>query len=189
MYLNDKLYMRLPEHPFAVFDPETLQMDLKETEAITRTLVLQETQNNLQWLSDFDPSSHNRFMCGPFFTDGNSVYCMSMKNEEGRNYPDLFIETFCPTDWRHLKTVQLFSSTGQPFWQKKYSVDEFLTKISLLTNGTYLMLCQDKKRHLFDLESGHRVEKQKADHFNGRVIHDYLNNRFLSFVEEEQDQY
>jgi hypothetical protein len=24
MYLNDKLYMRLPEHPFVVFDPETL---------------------------------------------------------------------------------------------------------------------------------------------------------------------
>jgi hypothetical protein len=127
MYLNGKLYMRLPDHPFAVFDPETLEMDLNETEAITKTLVSQETQNNLQWLSDFDQFSNNRFICGPFFTDGSFVYCLSMKNEEGRDYPDLFIESFCPSDWHHLKTVQLFSTSGSPFWQKNYSVDEFLT--------------------------------------------------------------
>ena len=39
MYLNDKLYMRLPNNPFTVFDPESLQLKIKETETITRILV------------------------------------------------------------------------------------------------------------------------------------------------------
>jgi hypothetical protein len=82
-----------------------------------------------------------------------------MKNVQGRDHPDLFIESFCPSDWRHLNSVQLLSSHGQPFWQKNYSVEDFLSKINFVTNGIYLMLCQENKRHLFDLSSGIRIEK------------------------------
>ncbi len=35
MCLNNKLFMNLPNNPFTVFDTETLEMDVKESEAIT----------------------------------------------------------------------------------------------------------------------------------------------------------
>jgi hypothetical protein len=41
------------------------------------------------------------------FTDGTNLYCVSAKYNEVTKKPDLYIETYCPTDWRHLKSVQL----------------------------------------------------------------------------------
>jgi len=39
MYLNDKIYLKLPNNPFTVFNAESLKIDINETETITRTIV------------------------------------------------------------------------------------------------------------------------------------------------------
>ena len=47
-----------------------------------------------------------------------------------------------------------------------------------------MLLCENKKRHLFDLSTGVRVAKQKDDSYTCNVVHDQVNNRFLNLVKE-----
>ncbi len=47
-----------------------------------------------------------------------------------------------------------------------------------------MLLCENKKRHLFDLSTGVRVAKQKDDNYTCNVVHDQVNNRFLNLVKE-----
>jgi len=78
---------------------------------------------------------------------------------------------------------EIFNSKKQP------DVDEYLKTCTFHTNGTYLLLCHGKKRHMFDLATGIRVEKQTEENFVPLVIHDYFNNRFFTITKDESGKY
>lgn len=50
------------------------------------------------------------------------------------------------------------------------------------------MICHKDKRHLFDLETGIRVEKQKDDSFNSFVFYDYQHNQFFTIQTSDNDK-
>ena len=132
---------------------------------------------------------------GPIFTDGSSLYIVSqrkdVKSKDGNESDEsvapsfaIVIEQYSPNDgWKHKKSTTLLKNDqGDIFNQKSNpDVDAYLKSATFHTNGDHLLLCHQTKRHLFNLSTGVRVEKKKADEFSALVIHDLQNNCFYGF--------
>lgn len=186
-----------------MYDPQTLLLDKEATEAIKYPEESEEDQvkpTTMKVMSEPHKETGRKMGNGPIFTDGTYLYIVSQKkhikpedaDEDAPSVPTaLVIEQYCTKEWKHLKSVTLYKNEHSEIFSDKnqLDIDLFLKSATFHTNGSYLLLCFGKKRHLFDFETGIRIEKEKEDSFSPMVIHDWRNNNFYTFEKKEEVTY
>jgi len=187
---------RTPKLPRAQ-SPKELKLrrsDKEATEAIDKKWVesVEKKELTMKFMKEADKETGRLLKESPLFSDGTYLYVVSQRkhiktedvDEDAPAVPTaLVVEQYCPKTWRHLKSTTLFKHVANEIFtdKKQTDVDEYLKTTTFHTNGRYLMLCFQNKRHLFDLETGIRVDKQKAeDDFCSFVFHDHRNNIFYT---------
>jgi len=210
MHLNSKLYVRNPDDtdkPFTIYNSESLKIDQEATDALKYPVDEEEEKDDkaekpekpltMKPESAHDAKTGRKMGNGPIFTDGESVFIVSQKKhvkpsdaaeeDDAPTVPTaIVIEQFSLTDnLKHTKSTTLLKNDQQDVFNQKNesSLDDFIKNSTFHTNGEYLLLCNARKRHLFDMSTGVRIEKQKDDRFSSLVIHDLSKNQFYGFAD------
>ena len=186
LFYNNRIYVRSfddKSKPFFVIDPDTLEVD-KEFKDPT----FEDAPCSLGKFQE-EAVGGRTLKQSPFFTDGNYFYVVSQKketSEDGDEITQLVVESYNPNDsYKFVRSFILYKNQEKSLFVKDGNSLDFIMNATWYTNGKYLVISKGQKEYFFDMTDGVKILSQNSAHDKLNLIHNYLSDTFIVFVDEK----
>jgi hypothetical protein len=107
-------------------------------------------------------------------------------SEDGDEITQLLVESYNPNDsYKFVRSFVLYKNQEKSLFVKDGNSLDFIMNATWYTNGKYLVISKGQKEYFFDMTDGVKILSQNSAHNKLNLIHNYLSDTFIVFVDEK----